>query len=62
MSQFSKKHYERVARILAENRPRDLASGSRTHHDKVLEAFIKMFKADNSRFKETRFREASRKI
>lgn len=57
---FERRHYEAVACVLAETRPGDLASGARANHDKVVEAFVKMFSSDNSNFKPIRFREKIR--
>jgi len=55
---FEKRHYEVVAKVLS--RGYDLAEGWRELKlmDAVVDDFIDVFKADNSRFDERRFEQA----
>lgn len=56
MAKFQKRHYELVAQTLKSC----LDSANEVHEvENMTEAFITMFKADNSRFKAEMFRIAS---
>ena len=62
---FTKKHYEAVARALAEARGAgnggdDWASGVRYGIDEATEALADIFAADNERFDRFRFENAAR--
>jgi hypothetical protein len=58
MSMFTQKHYEAIAKVLADTYPeanREAYTGRLHQHERVTDALAKLFAADNERFDDQKF-------
>jgi hypothetical protein len=54
---YGKEHYQKIAKILREARVRALGSNyTYLDKDELVEQFVQMFRMDNPRFDETKFK------
>jgi hypothetical protein len=54
-NKFERRHYEAIAKVLADNRPLDMHAPECAIWSNIMEGFVREFRQDNPRFKVSRF-------